>query len=165
MTAHFSILVWEIQRTKEPGRLQSMESQSQTWLSDWRTMKRKVCFEKLCLLVTQYFKLVVIIALFLWSDLKWVIRKFDDSLLVWSIVALHCVSFCCRAASAICIYIYIPSFLDFLPIEVTTEHGVEFSVLYSRFSLDIYFIQSISSVYMSVPISQFIPSHPELKWL
>ena len=33
-------------------------------------------------------------------------------------------------------------------------------VLYSRFSLDIYFIHSINSVYMSIPISQFIPLSP-----
>ena len=31
-------------------------------------------------------------------------------------------------------------------------------MLYSRFSLVIYFIHHINSVYMSVPISQFIPS-------
>ena len=52
-------------------------------------------------------------------------------------------------------YTCIPSFLDFLPILVTTEHWVEFPVLYSRFSLVIYFIHS--NVYMSIPISQFIP--------
>ena len=41
-------------------------------------------------------------------------------------------------------------------------HGtiLEFLVLYSRFSLVIYFIHS--SVYMSIPISQFIPPHPPL---
>ena len=43
-------------------------------------------------------------------------------------------------------YINSPSFLDFLPIQGTTEHQVEFSVLYSRFSLIIYFTHSISSV-------------------
>ena len=32
-----------------------------------------------------------------------------------------------------------------------------FIFLYSRFSLVIYFIHSINSVYMSIPISQFIP--------
>ena len=31
-------------------------------------------------------------------------------------------------------------FLDFLPIEVTTEHCVEFPVPYTRFSLVIYYI-------------------------
>ena len=29
-----SILAWKIQQTEEPSRLQSMRSQSQTWLSD-----------------------------------------------------------------------------------------------------------------------------------
>ena len=57
-----------------------------------------------------------------------------------------------------CMYTYISSFLDFLPIWVTTEHGVELPVLYSRFSLVIYFIHSMNiSVYMSIPISQFTP--------
>ena len=40
----------------------------------------------------------------------------------------------------------------------TTEHWVGFLVLYNRFSLVIYFIYS--SVYMSIPISQFIPTLP-----
>ena len=61
-----------------------------------------------------------------------------------------------QSESAIRIYI-IPLFLDFLPIWVTTEHCVEFPELHSRFSLVIYFIHGIDSVYMSVPVSQFIP--------
>ena len=40
------------------------------------------------------------------------------------------------------------------------EHWVEFSELYSRFSLVLYFIHSVSGIYMSVPISQFIPIPP-----
>jgi len=55
---------------------------------------------------------------------------------------------------------YIPSFLDFLPIQVTTEHWIEFPVLYNRFSLIIYFMHSINHVYMSISISQFIPPFP-----
>ena len=51
-----------------------------------------------------------------------------------------------------------PTFLDFLPIYVTTEHGAEFPVWCSGFSLVISFIHS--GVYMSIPISQFI--HPPL---
>ena len=43
----------------------------------------------------------------------------------------------------------------FLPIEVPTEHWVEFPALYSRFSLVACFTHSI--VYMSIPVSQFIP--------
>ena len=68
----------------------------------------------------------------------------------------------------VCVYIYIyiyifahisPLFLDFLPIQVTTEHKVEFPVLYNSLSLVTYFIHR--SVYMSVPISQFIlPTYP-----
>ena len=46
-------------------------------------------------------------------------------------------------------------FLDFLPIQVTKEHRVEFSVLYRRFPLVICFIHR--SVSMSIPVSQFIP--------
>ena len=78
--------------------------------------------------------------------------------LFWSIVALHAPLSAIERISYV--YTYSPSFLDFLPIEVTTEHRVEFSVLSSRFSLDFDFIHSISSAYI-----QFIPSHPELKWL
>jgi len=35
MATHSNILAWKISWTKEPGRLQSMESQSQTRLSDF----------------------------------------------------------------------------------------------------------------------------------
>ena len=35
MATHSSILAWKIPRTEEPGRLQSMESQSRTRLSDF----------------------------------------------------------------------------------------------------------------------------------
>ena len=35
MATHSRILAWKIPRTEEPGRLQSMGSQSQTWLSDF----------------------------------------------------------------------------------------------------------------------------------
>ena len=42
-----------------------------------------------------------------------------------------------------------------VPFRVTTEPWGEFPVLHSRFSLVIYFIYS--SVYMSIPTSQFLP--------
>jgi len=61
-------------------------------------------------------------------------------------------------------FIYIYLFFNFLTIQVTTEHCVEFPVLYSRLALVIYFIQSINSVYMSIPISQFIPFPPFPTW-
>ena len=35
MATHSSVLAWKIPRTEEPGRLQSMRSQSQTWFSNW----------------------------------------------------------------------------------------------------------------------------------
>ena len=35
MATHSSILAWRIPWTEEPDRLQSMELQSQTWLSDF----------------------------------------------------------------------------------------------------------------------------------
>ena len=34
MATHFSVLAWEILWTEEPGGLESMRSQSQTWLRD-----------------------------------------------------------------------------------------------------------------------------------
>ena len=54
---------------------------------------------------------------------------------------------------------YVPSLLGFLPIQITTAHESQFPVLYSRFSLVVYFIHtnSISSVYVSIPISRFLP--------
>ena len=56
------------------------------------------------------------------------------------------------------VYLYIsPSFLDFLPIYITTELRVEFPVLHSRFSLVIHFIHSVAYIYMSISTSQFIP--------
>ena len=56
------------------------------------------------------------------------------------------------------LYIYIDLlFFGFPSHLVTTEHWVEFPVLFSRFSLVIYFIHSINSVYTSIPVSQFIP--------
>ena len=63
----------------------------------------------------------------------------------WVIIALQCcISFCFTAKWISYMYTYIPSFLHFLPIYVTTDHLVEFPVLYSRFSLVIYFIHSIN---------------------
>ena len=75
----------------------------------------------------------------------------------WSIFDLQCcVSFRCRAKWIS--YKYIHSFLDSFPIKVIIEYWVEFPVVYSRFILVTYFIYS--SVYMSIPITQFIPPFP-----
>ena len=72
----------------------------------------------------------------------------------WSIVDLQCcVRFRCTA-KWIC-YTYIHSFLDFFPIYAITEYWIEFALLSSRSLLVICFIYS--SVYMSIPIFQFIP--------
>ena len=51
---------------------------------------------------------------------------------------------------------YIPSFLNFLPIQVTTEHGVGFPKLSSRFLLVICFVHSVNSVCMSI----LVPVYP-----
>ena len=45
-------------------------------------------------------------------------------------------------------YTYIPSFLDFLP-QVITEHQLQFSVLYSSFSLAMYFMHIFNSAYIT----------------
>ena len=42
MATHSSILAWKIPCTEEPGRLQSMGSQSQTQLSNFTLRKEKV---------------------------------------------------------------------------------------------------------------------------
>ena len=47
-----------------------------------------------------------------------------------------------QSESVIHVHTSIPSFMDFLPFSVTTEHWVEFPMPYSRFSLVIYFTHS-----------------------
>ena len=46
MATHPNILAWRIPETEEPGGLQSMGSQSRTWLHDQLTLSR-VCGEPL----------------------------------------------------------------------------------------------------------------------
>ena len=53
-------------------------------------------------------------------------------------------------------YTHTPSLLDFLHFQITTEHWVDFPGLYSRFSLVIHFTHIYNSIYMSIPISQFL---------
>ena len=63
------------------------------------------------------------------------------------------------------IHIHIISYLlAFLAIQVPTVHYVEFPVLYTVSLLVIYFINSISIVYVSILISQFLPLHPFPPW-
>ena len=47
-----------------------------------------------------------------------------------------------------------PSLLDLLPIKIITVHSEELPGLYRRFSLVIYFIHSVNSVCVSIPVSQ-----------
>ena len=71
-------------------------------------------------------------------------------------VALQCcVSFSCAAEWIRHAYTHIPSFwVAFL---FRSWQRIEFPVLYSMFSIVIYLICSINSVYMLIPISQFFP--------
>ena len=76
-------------------------------------------------------------------------------LVYWSMVDLQCyVIYYCTVKWFSYTHTYIHSFLDSFPIQVITEYWVEFPMLYSSSLLVICFIYS--SVYMSVPISQFI---------
>ena len=66
MATYCSILAWEIPWTEEPGWLQSMGSQSQTWLSDYTTTttnmslsKKTVVAEKVMLLCKFLMKLYI----------------------------------------------------------------------------------------------------------
>ena len=64
--------------------------------------------------------------------------------------------------SELVMFTYIPSFFaggGFLPFQLTTEHWVEFPMLYNGFSLIIYFIHRISNIHTSNAISNsFQPS-------
>ena len=54
-----------------------------------------------------------------------------------------------QTESVIHVHTSIPSFMDFLPVLVTTEHRVEFPMPYNRFSLVIYFKHS--SIHIGLP--------------
>ena len=89
-----------------------------------------------------------------WTRLKWLGMHTCT-------VVLQCwVSFYCKAKWTSYMYTHSPSFLDFLPIYVPTEHWVELPELYSLFSLVMYFIHGINSVYTSIPVSRSILPAP-----
>ena len=69
----------------------------------------------------------------------------------------NAVSFMCTAKWISYMYTYIHFFLDSIPIWAVTGYWGEFPVLHSRSLLVLYFIYS--SVYMAIPISQFIPPY------
>ena len=48
MATHSSILAWKIQWTEDPGRLQSMGSQSQTRLNDLKKKKKSYYIDLYC---------------------------------------------------------------------------------------------------------------------
>ena len=85
----------------------------------------------------------------------------------WRIVVLQCcVGFYHTAIwisyAYVCVYIYTHTHIYLLLFGFPSHwgHCGAFPVLYSRFSLVIYFIHSINSVYLSIPISQFISPPP-----
>ena len=83
----------------------------------------------------------------------------------WSMVALQCcVSLHCTTKWISHTHTGIPFLLDFPPIQVTTVHQVEFPEPYSMFPSVVSFIHSINNVYMSMPVSQFLPPHPFPAW-
>ena len=64
----------------------------------------------------------------------------------WSIVDLQLrVSFCCTAEQMSYTYTLIHSFLDSVPIWVTTEYQVEFPILYSRLLVSSFILGSTVS--------------------
>ena len=55
--------------------------------------------------------------------------------------------------------------LSFEPPSLSGHHReLEFPVIYSMFSVVIHLIHSINSIYVLIPISQFLPPHPLCSW-
>ena len=94
-------------------------------------------------------------ALLFLLHLNWIHQQiFFKINLYCSIITLQCCVSFCHAAKWIS-YTYTMSTLVWISFPLRSLQNFEFPVLYNRFSLLPYFIQS--SVYMSTPISQFIP--------
>ena len=78
----------------------------------------------------------------------------------WCIVALQCVlvSGVQRRESALCIHRSPHSWTFLPPLSVITERQAELPVRYTSFPLAMCFTPG--SVYMSIPVSQFVPTSP-----
>ena len=75
------------------------------------------------------------------------------------VASQHCVAFCCTAKWVSYTHTYIYPLPFGLPSHLGHRRGlIEFAALYGRFSLVIYFVNSINSVYVWIPISQFLSS-------
>ena len=103
----------------------------------------------------------------LWnSAFRWEYLSFSPLLnFYWSIIALQCVLLCTAQQNELATHI--SPLLESLPLQVTTEHWVEFCVLYSRFSFVIYFIRHINS-YVSIPITKnmiYLGANCDQTWL
>ena len=120
ITTHSSVLAWRVPGTGEPGGLPSMGSH---WVRhDWSNLADGVKLNlnrQVCSA---------------WDVSTW---RSCDSFFTKFFLKYFFMS------------IYVPSVLDFLPIEVTTEHWVEPLVLHRRLSLVIYLTDIVSVVHMS----------------
>ena len=129
IATHSSLLAWNIPWTQERGGLQSMGLQRVR--NDWAHIHGS-----------------------LWWNVEWAHfcgLFYSFNFLLEFIAALPCyISFCCTGKWIGYSHTHrSPLLLDFLPIQVATERGVDFPVLYSRISLVIYFMQSINNVWAS----------------
>ena len=76
MATHSSILAWRIPRKEEPGGLQSMWSQSRTWLSDLACMHVCICiiYSIICFIMVYYMLCIIIYTRLPWWLSWWRIR-------------------------------------------------------------------------------------------
>ena len=91
---------------------------------------------------------------------------FLTSLLEYNCFTMVCQFLLYNKVNQLCIYIYphipcllrLPHTLPIPPLQVFTKHRADLPVLCSCFPLAIYF--TFGSVYMSMPLSHFIPAYP-----